>query len=114
MRVIDARDGWRLSNEEAKAADAVSAAEALLREGRPNEAAYRYPLALQDAQALLPRPVVVPATVPAFPLTGRDLAQRGYAQGPALGRELQRLEQLWIDGGFVQSREALLAAIRPA
>ncbi|MCK5384796.1 MAG: CCA tRNA nucleotidyltransferase [Alphaproteobacteria bacterium] len=35
-----------------------------------------------------------------FPVSGEDLITRGAKPGPALGKELARLEQLWIDNGF--------------
>lgn len=114
MRDIDARKLWRLSNAEVSAAEAVSAAERLIVEGKINEAAYRHPKAIPAALALIRHHVEVPASVPRFPISGRDLARRGYVQGPALGRELARLEQAWIDSGFTIDRATLLAAVRDA
>ena len=38
--------------------------------------------------------------IPDFPVSGKDLIKRGIKPGPALGQELERLEQLWIDNGF--------------
>jgi len=38
--------------------------------------------------------------IPNFPLTGQDLMQQGFPQGPKLGEELSRREDAWIDGGF--------------
>ncbi|MCP1337503.1 CCA tRNA nucleotidyltransferase [Futiania mangrovi] len=49
---------------------------------------------------------------PAFPLNGRDLADLGAAQGPALGKLLKRLEADWIAGGFAEDRAGLLAHAR--
>jgi poly(A) polymerase len=112
MDAVDVRAAWRFSNDDAKAAEAVRSAAALLRSGKANEAAYRYPAAVRDAAALVPNAVAIPATIPPFPLTGRDLVQRGYQQGAPLGSELQRLEQTWIDSGFTLDREALVAAMR--
>lgn len=37
---------------------------------------------------------------PDFPITGDDLMKRGMTAGPELGKELNRLEQEWIDNGF--------------
>ena len=39
--------------------------------------------------------------VPNFPVSGEDLIKKGASQGPKLGRELQRLEEEWIERGFV-------------
>lgn len=38
--------------------------------------------------------------IPDFPVTGDDLIKRGFKTGPEIGKELSRLEQLWIDNGF--------------
>lgn len=38
--------------------------------------------------------------IPTFPVTGEALIKQGFQTGPALGAELERLEQEWIDGGF--------------
>ena len=104
---------------------AILAAARLLIEFHINEAAYRYPAALADA-------VEVAATlagwteagksavlanlekieVPRFPLSGRDLIQRGIQPGPALGAELDRLERKWIASGFRLDRLALLADLQ--
>lgn len=43
---------------------------------------------------------------------GRDLLERGY-RGPALGRELERLLELVLDGVCPNDRETLLAQVRP-
>lgn len=48
--------------------------------------------------------------VPAFPLRGADLLALGVPAGPQVGMALAALEQLWIDGDFRASREALLVA----
>jgi poly(A) polymerase len=38
--------------------------------------------------------------IPDFPITGKDMIKQGFKSGLALGREMERLEQLWIDNGF--------------
>ena len=50
--------------------------------------------------------------VPRFPVTGGDLIKMGLRPGKALGAELDRLEQLWIESGFSLDREALLATLK--
>ena len=119
------KERWRLSNDDVATAEAILAAARLLIEFHINEAAYRYPAALADA-------VEVAATlagwteagksavlanlekieVPRFPLSGRDLIQRGIQPGPALGAELDRLERKWIASGFRLDRLALLADLQ--
>jgi poly(A) polymerase len=116
---------WRLANAEIKAAEDITAAERLLVDEQPAEAAYRFPHALPDAVALaasrgawsVERLASVndrlgATTIPPFPLSGRDLVAIGYRPGEALGRELKRLERTWIDSGFSLSREELLGAAR--
>ncbi|WP_162918377.1 CCA tRNA nucleotidyltransferase [Taklimakanibacter deserti] len=46
--------------------------------------------------------------IPRFPLTGKDLLAHGLKPGPALGRELDRLEDWWIASDFVADKESLL------
>lgn len=48
---------------------------------------------------------------PEFPLTGADIVEQGVAPGPDVGRILKRLERHWIDQGFSDGRDALLALI---
>lgn len=38
--------------------------------------------------------------VPDFPVSGEDLIKKGFKAGPELGKELQRLEQEWIEQGL--------------
>jgi poly(A) polymerase len=116
---------WRLANSEIRAAAEVLSAERLLADGRVREAAYRFPQAWPDALAIAAvrapwdakhvaavRAKLGASTIPPFPLTGSDLLGLGYRPGQALGRELRRLEQAWIDSGFSLSREALLETAR--
>jgi tRNA nucleotidyltransferase/poly(A) polymerase len=46
---------------------------------------------------------------PVFPVKGNDLAALGMAAGPEMGALLARLEAEWVEGGFRQTRDALLA-----
>jgi len=45
---------------------------------------------------------------PLFPVRGKDLLERGFKSGEALGAELSRLEEMWMASGFSLSREELL------
>lgn len=49
--------------------------------------------------------------MPAFPLRGQDLLDRGLAPGPAIGQTLRRLEAWWIGQDFKPDRTALLARL---
>jgi poly(A) polymerase len=85
-------------------------------------------IALATARAAAASTVAVPATfqpgraavveqlerldVPRFPVGGEDLIAAGLRPGPVLGAELERLERLWIEGGFTLDRDALLALAR--
>ncbi len=46
---------------------------------------------------------------PAFPLRGPDITALGDFKGPEIGAMLHLLEQHWIEGGFADDRERLLA-----
>ncbi|TFF20480.1 CCA tRNA nucleotidyltransferase [Jiella endophytica] len=48
-------------------------------------------------------------SAPEFPLSGEELKQKGFAPGPDLGRELDRLKRIWAEGGFQASVDELLA-----
>lgn len=47
--------------------------------------------------------------IPALPVRGQDLLDRGMAAGVGLGRHLAALEQTWIESDFTASRATLLA-----
>ncbi|MHA6691159.1 CCA tRNA nucleotidyltransferase [Devosia sp. A449] len=120
-----AQSAWRLSNEQLNTARAIIKAAALLEEDRIGEAAYRHgeaaveglaaaaalgkwgPARLAEAARTLAAIVVPP-----FPLSGYDLTDFGIPPGPALGRELARLERVWIDSGFALGKVELLAQAR--
>lgn len=116
---------WRLSNTLRKSADALCAAADMARRGQWNLLAYRHQaikveacelaavLDGWDAARLLETREKLAALDPGpFPLKGADLKANGYANGPALGAELERLQALWIDSGFVLNRQALLEKVR--
>lgn len=113
---------WRLSNDDIAAAEAILAVAELLREYELYEAAYKYPAALADgvevaavladwtdAGRLAVTDQLQSLEVPRFPLSGADLVRLGMRPGKALGAELDRLEQLWIESGFALDRDALLS-----
>ena len=120
------QDIWRLSNDDIRTTAAVVTVARLLGDFHVNEAAYRHPAALSDGvevaavlsdwgeagKAAL-RDQLERLDVPRFPLKGGDLVAAGFRPGPALGAELERLERLWIEGGFTLDREALLDLTRP-
>lgn len=123
------RETWRLSNDMVSAGEAALGGARLLlamdeKGGLPDETAYRYPDALRDAIEVA---IVLGnwserragqvrghhfVAGRAFPLTGRDLVGRGMQPGKAMGAELARLEQIWIDSGFALDREDLLERAR--
>ena len=117
---------WRLSNDEVERAGAILAAARLLEDFRVHEVAYRYPEALADSvdvatvlagwsdagkSAVLDQ--LRKIGVNKFPVGGTDLIGLGFAPGPGLGVELQRLERLWIQSAFALDREALLELVGP-
>lgn len=44
---------------------------------------------------------------PVFPLKGADLEALGFSEGPAMGKALKVLEELWIGSGFTMQNGAL-------
>ncbi|MEZ5813096.1 MAG: CCA tRNA nucleotidyltransferase [Rhizobiaceae bacterium] len=48
-------------------------------------------------------------TKPVFPIAGKDLLTLGFEPGEELGKLLARLEQEWVEAGFMPDRDALLA-----
>nr|WP_280138191.1 hypothetical protein [Methyloceanibacter stevinii] len=46
---------------------------------------------------------------PVFPLRGPDITALGSFSGPEIGEMLRAVEQRWIDGGFEEDRDGLLA-----
>ncbi len=116
---------WRLSNDEVVAAEVILTVAQLVRDYKLNEAAYRHPAALADGvevaaviadwteagkSAVLDQ--LQGLAVPRFPVSGGDLIKLGLRPGKALGAELDRLEQLWIESGFSLERDALLATLK--
>lgn len=49
---------------------------------------------------------------PEFPLRGKDLLERGYDAGPALGAALRRAEAAWVKSDYTASKEELLRDIQ--
>ena len=119
------RERWRLSNDDIGLAERTLTAARLLIGFHVNEAAYRFPAVLVDAidvgAALAGwteagKSAVVAhlegIEVPRFPLTGNDLIDSGFAPGPKLGAELERLEKAWIASNFRLGKAALLADLK--
>ena len=123
--MLDERQAdWRLANDVVKAARAVDHAAGLLARDRIGEAAYRHGEAAVDGLAVAAaregwsRDRLAEAAremgrlrIPELPVSGHDLAGLGMTPGPALGRELARLEQAWIESGFTLGKGDLLALV---
>lgn len=116
--------GWRLSNDLVKQAQNIRRAANLLGDEKIAEAAYRHgDVAVEGLAAAAAlghwRPARLAETarmlgsivVPAFPVSGHDLAGLGMPPGPALGQQLARLERAWIDSGFALGRAELLTLV---
>lgn len=56
-------------------------------------------LYIENAPAKLVR-LAEDATIPVFPITGKDLLKEGFKAGPDLGQELKKREAKWIKNGF--------------
>ena len=125
------REAWRLSNSQARRVESLLQGNALTPKLRENEQqkllyamgfeAWRDSVHLAWAksrasrtdrtwQRMLKLPLRwVP---PNFPVTGRDLLDLGFPQGPDLGRELKRLEDYWIGTDFKSTKDQLLESIK--
>jgi poly(A) polymerase len=125
------QEAWRLSNNQAKRIEALLHSAALsptLRETEQKRILYAMGvvnwkdsvhLAWARSRALLTdrgwrRLLNLPSRweIPRFPVKGQDLIEIGFPPGPDLGRELQRLEGLWIMSDFKPTRDALLQSIK--
>lgn len=103
----------RLSNAEQSRLRNISLAHAL----SIHEAAYRFgeDVALDSAaiegnvDASVADIALGAAAV--FPVTAKDLMDRGMAPGPELGATLKSLETRWIEARFAPSRETLLGSV---
>lgn len=49
--------------------------------------------------------------MPVFPVTGSDILASGLEPGPQVGEMLKALEDWWVAGGFLATREELLARL---
>jgi poly(A) polymerase len=49
--------------------------------------------------------------MPVFPVTGSDILATGIEAGPQVGETLKALEDWWVAGGFMASRDELLARL---
>ena len=49
--------------------------------------------------------------IPVFPVKGADVVAAGVKGGPLVGETLTALEDWWIAGGFMASRDELLARL---
>ena len=118
------QDRWRLSNDTVKGARAVALSADLLIRDRIGEAAYRYGEAAVDGLAVAAardgwsRDHLAEAArqmarlrIPQLPVSGHDLAGLGLMPGPALGQQLARLEQAWIESDFTLAKGDLLALV---
>ena len=47
--------------------------------------------------------------IPSLPISGQDLLDLGFQEGPEFGEQLRALERLWVDDDFAPDRTALLA-----
>ena len=50
-------------------------------------------------------------TRPKFPLSGKDLSDKGIPSGPHMGKRLAALETRWVESGFSLTRETLLEEV---
>lgn len=112
---------WRLSGATVTEATELCAAADLAVEGSLHELAYRHirlgPVAICIGAAMAgweegryreALETFRAIEVPRFPITGNDLLESGFAQGPALGKALRRIERDWVKSGFEMDKNRLL------
>ncbi|EYS92573.1 hypothetical protein X471_00063 [Bartonella bacilliformis str. Heidi Mejia] len=51
--------------------------------------------------------------IPVFPVSGKDLIERGFAKGKIVGQKLKELETIWVESGFLIDRNKLLEKFEP-
>ncbi|UJW87027.1 CCA tRNA nucleotidyltransferase [Devosia sp. SL43] len=118
------QERWRLSKDVVKGARAIALSADLLVRDKIGEAAYRYGEAAVDGLAVAAasdrwsRDHLAEAAremarlrIPELPVSGHDLTGLGLAPGPALGQQLARLEEAWIESDFTLARDDLLALV---
>lgn len=49
--------------------------------------------------------------IPAFPLSGEDLKEKGVPEGPELGKKLKQAEDKWLESEFVLTKESLIKIV---
>ena len=112
---------WRLSKATMTEATELCAAADMAVQSNLNEVAYRHlrlgPVAICVGAAMAGweegryREAIETfraIDVPRFPITGNDLIESGFAQGPALGKALRRIERDWVKSGFEMDKNRLL------
>jgi hypothetical protein len=116
---------WRLSNDDIAAATAILRAAELMRGFKVAEAAYRYPAYLSEAvevaaalegwtdagKSVISEQLRALRVTP-FPVSGDDLIELGLSPGRGLGRELELLEQAWIESKFALDKASLLKLVK--
>ncbi|MDB5622290.1 MAG: tRNA nucleotidyltransferase [Devosia sp.] len=119
------QQAWRLSNELIRQAMLVREAARLMAQNQIDEALYRWRAGCREGvlvaavlagwspqQTAEIGQLVEQKVVPPLPISGADLVALGMKPGPTLGKELGRLEAMWIASGFRLDREALLGAAK--
>jgi len=128
LESVDADDlqaRWRLSNNEVSTALQLRSAADLVQNLKLHEAVYRYLTVVNEALDVAAvragwgeagkaavREKLFAVNLRAFPISGTDLVEMGMRPGRELGRELARLERLWIDSEFQIGRQDLLGQAR--
>lgn len=49
--------------------------------------------------------------IPTLPIRGHDLIEKGFEKGPILGETLKKLENIWLESGFINDKATLLAVV---
>ena len=119
------RAEWRLSSALVKEASEIRKAAQMMIEGDLYNAAYRHgrfayvsiPVACAMANWSVEQCGQVSEfwekmDVPGFPISGKDLLEAGFSQGPELGQALRKIESDWVQSGFSLQRGELLERLK--
>jgi poly(A) polymerase len=104
---------WRLSNEERKQLQFFAGADLSWKEWlrRENLELVKPKLAMVVAQGSVEEDSFARLdgwAVVEFPVSAKDLMNRGMKEGPDLGKKLKELEQRWIDSDYTLTKKELL------
>jgi len=74
------------------------------------ETIHQYGLATGDSSAT--QAAKIAQNAPPFPISGKDLLEKGFTPGPEMGKMINSLKKEWLDSGFKLSKEQLSGKLK--